>query len=137
VAGPATGFLGKEKTLLYGRLADLVLVAHFAFVLFVTLGGLAVLRWRRLAWLHVPVLGYGAAIEIVGWVCPLTPLEQRLRLLAGQAGYEGGFIEHYVGGIVYPAGWDEIHVALGAGLVVFNLAVYGTLLFRRSRPASG
>ena len=117
----------------YARLADLILALHFAFILFVSLGGLAVLRWPRLSFLHLPVLVYGAAIELVGWVCPLTPLEQRLRRLAGQEGYQGGFIEHYVGAIVYPAGWERVHVPLGLALVAFNILVYGLLARRLTR----
>jgi len=120
---------------LYARLADLVLTLHFAFILFVFVGSLAVLRWPRLAFLHIPCLLYGATIQFVGWVCPLTPLEQRLRLLAGQEGYRGGFIEHYVGGIVYPANWETIHVWLGLGLVAFNILVYGLLVRRLARTA--
>lgn len=122
--------------MLYGRLADIVLLTHLAFILFVALGGLAVLRRPRLAWLHLPVLAYGALIEIVGWICPLTPLEQRLRLAAGQAGYQGGFIEHYVGGLVYPADWDSMHVWLGVALVAFNVVIYGWLIGRRRLRAS-
>jgi hypothetical protein len=126
----------RRTTLLYARLADLVLLTHLAFILFVTFGGLLVIRRRRVAWVHLPVLLYGAAIEIVGWICPLTPLEQRLRREAGQAGYEGGFIEHYVGELVYPAAWGYIHVWLGLLLIVFNAAVYGVVLWRLgSRPA--
>jgi len=117
----------------YARLADLILALHFAFILFVSVGGLAVLRWPRLSFIHLPFLAYGAAIELVGWVCPLTPLEQHLRRLAGQAGYEGGFIEHYVGGIVYPAGWERAHVSLALVLVAFNILVYGLLARRLTR----
>jgi hypothetical protein len=115
---------------LYAWLADLILTLHFAFILFVSVGGLAVLRWPRLSFLHLPCLLYGAAIELVGWVCPLTPLEQRLRLLAGQGGYRGGFIEHYMGRIVYPAGWERIHVWLGLALVAFNILIYALLAWR-------
>jgi hypothetical protein len=120
---------------LYARLADLILALHFAFLLFVSVGGLAVLRWPRLSFLHLPCLLYGAAIELVGWVCPLTPLEQRLRLLAGQDGYRGGFIEHYVGRVVYPSGWEAMHVWLGLALVAFNILVYGLLARRLARTA--
>lgn len=123
--------------MLYGRLADLILLTHLSFILFVALGGLAALRWPRVALIHVPVLAYGAAIEIIGWTCPLTPLEQRLRRAAGQVGYEGGFIEHYVGGVVYPADWQSIHVWLGVLLVVFNVAVYALLIRRRKLRISG
>jgi hypothetical protein len=116
---------------LYGVLADVVMVLHFAFTLFVALGAL-LLVWRpRIAWLHLPCLAYGAAIELVGWVCPLTPLEQRLRRLAGGTGYEGGFIAHHLGSILYPADWESLHVWLGALLVGFNLVVYSYLIRRR------
>ena len=122
--------------MLFRGLADLVLVAHLAFVLFVVLGGLAVLRWPRLAWVHVPVALYGAAIEFVGFVCPLTPLEVWLRRRGGEAGYEGGFIEHYVTAALYPSGLTrEVQLALGAGVLVLNAAVYAVWLRRRRRRA--
>jgi hypothetical protein len=120
--------------------ADLVLIAHLAFVAFVAAGGLLVLRWPWLAWLHVPVAIWGAAVELGGWICPLTPLENRLRAAGGEAGYAGGFIEHYLVPIVYPSGLTRGHqLALGAAVVVVNLAVYGVVLRRwsraRQRPA--
>ncbi|MDQ2669395.1 MAG: DUF2784 domain-containing protein, partial [Gemmatimonadota bacterium] len=83
-------------------LADLVVGLHLAFVVFVVLGGLLVLRWPRLALVHLPVAVYGALIEWIGWVCPLTPLENMLRREAGGAGYEGGFVEHYIVPLLYP-----------------------------------
>lgn len=114
-------------------LADLVLVAHFAFIAFVVLGGLAVARWPRLAWAHLPAVAWGAGISFAGAICPLTPLENALRQRAGQAGYEGGFIEHYLLAIVYPDGLTrEVQVALGVGVLVVNLAAYGWAI-RRSR----
>ncbi len=111
-------------------LADLVLLIHAAFALFVALGGLLVLRRPRVAWIHVPCALYGAAIEFVGWVCPLTPFEQRLRRAAGQAGYSGGFLDHYLRGVLYPAGWAHVHVALGAAVVVGNVALYALAMKR-------
>lgn len=111
--------------MLYRALADVVLVAHFAFVLFVVFGGLLVLRWRRLAWVHVPVALYGSLIEFVGFICPLTPLEVWLRRLGGEAGYEGGFIERYITAALYPTGLTrEIQLALGLGVLVLNAIVY-------------
>lgn len=111
--------------------ADLVLVLHLAFILFVVFGGLAALRWPRAAWIHLPVAAYGAAIELVGWVCPLTPLENRLRRRAGQAGYEGGFIEHYLIPIVYPEGLTPgLQMALGIGVILLNVLVYGFVVRR-------
>jgi hypothetical protein len=119
--------------MLYRGLADLVLLAHLAFVLFVVLGGLIVLRWPRVAWVHVPVALYGAAIEFLGFICPLTPLEVRLRRLGGEAGYEGGFVEHYVTAALYPAGLTrELQLGLGVGVLVLNAVVY-TLVVRRRR----
>ena len=123
--------------MLYRRAADLVLVAHLAFVAFVAVGGLLVLRWRRLAWIHVPVALWGVAIACVGFVCPLTPLENRLRRLGGEAGYEGGFIEHYVTALLYPAGLTrEAQLALGVLALAINVVVYWRVA-RGGRPAAG
>lgn len=114
-------------------LADLVVLLHLAFILFVMLGGLLVLRWRRLMWLHLPVVVWGAAIEFVGWICPLTPLENRLRAAAGEAGYSGGFIEHYLIPLIYPAGLTrELQWLLGALVLLVNAAVYWRVLRGRS-----
>ncbi|HKK27603.1 MAG TPA: DUF2784 domain-containing protein [Gemmatimonadota bacterium] len=111
-------------------LADAVLVVHSAFAAFVAVGGFLVLRRPRVAWLHVPCALYGAAIELVGWICPLTPLEQHLRRAAGKAGYAGGFLDHYVGGILYPAGWEHVHLWLGVAVVVGNAVLYGAAVAR-------
>lgn len=119
--------------MLQAALADLILVAHLGFVVFVTVGALAVYCRPRLALLHVPCLAYGAALELIGWICPLTPLEQDLRLQAGQEGYTGGFIEHYVGGLLYPGDWDALRVWLGLALVAFNVIVYSLILTRTRR----
>ena len=88
----------------YRALADAVVVLHFGFVLFVVLGGLAVPRWRRVVYAHLPCAAWGALIELGGWTCPLTPLENGLRALGQQAGYGGTFVEHYVTRVMYPAG---------------------------------
>ena len=117
--------------MLYRGLADLVLVIHLTFVLFVVLGGLFALRWPRVAWVHVPVALYGATIEFVGFICPLTPLEIALRRRGGEAGYEGGFIEHYITAALYPIGLTrEIQLALGVGVLLLNAIVYGIVLRR-------
>lgn len=118
-------------------LADLVLVAHFAFVLFVVLGGLLLLRWPRLAYVHVPVAIYGTLIELVGWICPLTPLENSLRARAGEAGYEGSFIEHYILPVMYPAALTRNRqFLLGALVVGLNFAIYAYVLRRRARRSN-
>ena len=114
---------------MYGLLADAVLVAHLAFVLFVTLGGLLVLKWRRLAWLHIPAAAWGATIEFAGWICPLTPLENDLRARAGQSGYEGDFIARYLMPVVYPDGLTrQDQLLLGSAALAINLAIYVWLL---------
>ena len=122
----------------YRTLADAVLVFHLAFVLFVVLGGVAVLRWPRLMWVHLPAAAWGVLIEFAGWICPLTPLEKTLRRLGGEAGYEGGFVEHYVLALLYPQGLTrEIQLGLGLAVLVINAAVYWRLLSRRRRPRTG
>jgi hypothetical protein len=119
--------------MLWRALADLIVVCHLGFVLFVVLGGALALRWRRAAWLHLPALLWGAGIEFVHGICPLTPLENRLRRLGGEAGYSGGFVEHYLLPVLYPAGLTEdVQLALGAFVVLLNAAVYA-LAWRRWR----
>jgi hypothetical protein len=113
--------------------ADAVLAAHLAFVLFVVFGGLLALRTPRIAWLHLPAVAWAALIEFSGWVCPLTPLEVALRRGAGEAGYGGDFVEHYLVALIYPAGLTrELQVSIGAGVLLINLVVYFVLWRRRS-----
>ncbi len=115
-------------------LADAVLLLHFAFVAFVIAGGLLVLRWTRLAWLHVPAAVWGAFVELEGWICPLTPLENDLRERAGRRGYSEGFIEHYLMPLIYPAGLTaRTQTLLGVVVIAVNLAVYVGLLVRARR----
>jgi Protein of Unknown function (DUF2784) len=115
--------------------ADAVLVLHFAFVAFVIAGGVAVLRWPRLAWLHVPAAVWGALIEFAGWICPLTPLENSLRERGGEAGYSGGFIDHYITGLIYPDGLTRTQqLGIGALVLAINVYVYWRL-WRQSAPS--
>jgi hypothetical protein len=116
----------------YRAAADAILVAHFAFVLFVVLGALLVLCWPRLAWLHIPAAAWAAFVEFNGWICPLTPLEVALRHQAGEAGYAGGFIDHYVVSLLYPEALTrDTQTMLGALVVVINAAIYIVALRRR------
>lgn len=118
--------------MLYRILADILVVLHLAFVAFVVLGGLLVLRRPRWAWLHVPVAIWGALVEFMGWVCPLTPLEVRFRRMGGEAGYPGGFIEHYLMPVLYPGGLSRSHqVTLGFLVLALNLGIYGWAWRRR------
>ena len=120
----------------YRILADLVVGVHVLFVVFVLAGGLLALRWPWVAAAHLPAAVWGALIEFRGWVCPLTPLENALRASAGQAGYEGGFIEHYLLPVLYPAGLTGgVQLVLGSLVVAVNVVIYGVLLWRRRTGA--
>lgn len=117
-------------------LADAVLLVHGLFILFVPAGGALVWRWPRLAWLHLPAVAWGAWVAWAGWICPLTPLENALRRAAGQAGYSGGFIEHYLVGLIYPDGLTRgVQAGLGIAVALLNLALYALLLRARRRRA--
>ncbi len=121
----------------YSLLADLTVLVHGAFVVFVVLGGLLVLWNVRWAWAHLPSAIWGAWVEFAGQICPLTPLENHLRHLAGERGYSGGFIEHYLEPLMYPAGLTrEMQFVLGAVVIAINLIAYG-LVVRRALKSGG
>lgn len=114
--------------------ADAVVLLHLGFILFVLLGGLLLLRWPRLAWLHAPAAAWGMAVEFLHFYCPLTPLENHFRQAAGEHGYSGGFIEHYLIPLIYPVGLTEtVQTALGLLVLTVNLPPYGLLVWRRLR----
>ncbi len=114
--------------------ADAVLLLHLGFILFVLLGGLLALRWRWAPMLHLPAAAWGVYVELSGGLCPLTPLENRLRSAAGEAGYTGGFIEHYLLALIYPAGLThEIQYVLAAIVVGVNGLAYAWVWRRRRR----
>lgn len=120
-----------EQTL-YRLLADLALLAHFAFIAFVLLGGLLVLKWPQVAWLHIPAALWGALTEFFSLPCPLTPLEKHFQRLAGDTPYEGDFIARYLLPLIYPAGLTPtVQIVLGAIVVVMNIAIYGWVLTRQ------
>lgn len=111
--------------MIFSLLADVVLLLHLAFILFVVLGAFLARRFPRLVWLHLPAAAWGALVELAGWVCPLTPLENHLRRLGGEAGYEGGFIGRYLLPVVYPEALSrQLQVALGLGVIVINVVAY-------------
>lgn len=116
--------------------ADLTLIVHAAFVAGVVLGGLAWLRWRCAPWVHLPVAAWGAWVEIAGRICPLTVLENRLLQAAGEAGYSGGFIEHYLLWALYPSGLTRgTQLLLGLGVIAINGAIYAWVWRRRRHRA--
>ena len=118
--------------MIYHLLSDTVLLLHLGFILFVVFGGLAVLRWPWLAWLHLPSVLWGAWIEFAGWFCPLTPLENTLRRYGGEPGYSGDFVDHYFAAVIYPQGLTRTtQIMLGALVLAINAAVYWRLWRRR------
>lgn len=120
--------------MIYRLGADLVLIVHLAFVLFVVLGGLLVSRWAWVMRIHLAGVFWGALVEFAGWVCPLTPLEGRLRELGGQAAYEGDFIGHYITEILYPRGLTRpVQIWLGICVLLLNVLIYGYLLVRKRK----
>ena len=122
---------------MYPLLANLVLIVHLAFVVFVLCGGLLVLRWQWIAWLHLPAAVWGAVVEFSGWICPLTPLENWLRAQGGEVGYEQDFIARYLLPILYPGDLTrELQLLFGTVVVVLNAAVYWWL-WRRVRTRGG
>ena len=115
-------------------LAELIVLIHFAFVVFVVLGGLLSLKWSRAMYVHIPAALWGAIIEFQGWVCPLTPWEQQLRRLAGGEGYSGDFIAYYLLPVLYPGSLTrEIQVLLGLLVIAINLVIYSWLLMKSRR----
>ena len=119
--------------MIYSFLADAVVILHLLFILFVVLGALLVLKWRWVIWLHIPAAVWGATIEFMGWICPLTPLENRLRLMAGESGYTGDFIGQYLLPIIYPGALTrEIQFILGAAVILINVLLY-LLVIRKAR----
>ena len=120
--------------MLYSILADIVVAIHFLFILFVALGALFVLKWPWVMYLHLPAAAWGALIMFMGWICPLTPLENRLRISAGEAGYSGGFIDQYLMPVIYPAGLTrEMQIWLGLAVILLNVLVYGLVFIRRRK----
>ena len=111
--------------MLYKLAALAVALFHLSFILFVMFGGLLVLKWPRLMWIHIPCAVWGMLVEFTGWFCPLTNWEKHFLHMAGGAGYTGGFIEHYIMPLIYPAGLTRgIQVVLGLLVLVVNAGVY-------------
>ena len=111
--------------MIYSVLAASAAVLHFAFILFVIGGAFLLLQWPKLMWIHLPAAVWGVAIELMGWYCPLTGLENWLLRRAGRDGYSGGFVAHYIFALIYPTGLTRgIEIALGVLVLVVNVSVY-------------
>ena len=119
----------RMKRMLYSLGATATALVHFAFILFVAFGGLLVLRWHKLGWIHLPAAVWGAVIEIMHWKCPLTDIEMWFLRRAGKAGYEGGFVAHYLFSVIYPAGLTRrVELAIAAFVIVINAIVYAIVI---------
>ena len=120
--------------MIYSIAADLVVLIHFAFILFVVAGGFLVIKWKKFLLFHIPAVTWGVLIEFFGWICPLTPLENELRAAGGGIGFSGGFIEKYIVSIIYPEGLTRgIQLFLGIIVIFINLFIYGCLLWQRKK----
>ena len=119
----------------YRVLADAVVYLHFAFILFVILGGIFVIFRPKILWLHIPCVIWGMVIELAGFICPLTPLENYLRVQARQTPYSGDFVIHYIEPVIYPEGLTrELQIVFGLMVVMVNAFVYAWLFLRKKRP---
>ena len=115
----------------YRLTADVLVVLHLAYILFVVIGGLFALRWRWIALIHLPAAAWGILIEIMGWICPLTPWEVKLRIAAGEVGYDGSFIEHYLIPVIYPTGLTRgLQLRFATIALFINVAVYVIIVSR-------
>ena len=111
--------------MLFKLAANALALIHFAFILFVVFGGLLLLKWPRMMWLHVPAAVWGALIEFAGWYCPLTSMENAMLRRAGEAGYTDGFVAHYIFRLIYPAGLTRgLEIAIGVFVLLVNVSVY-------------
>lgn len=120
--------------MIYSLLAEIVLVIHFLFIVFVVIGALLVLKWHWLIYVHLISAFWGALIMFTGWICPLTPLENHLRRAAGESGYTGGFIEQYLIPVVYPTGLTrELQIGFGISVIVINLVLYGIVYYKSAK----
>lgn len=120
--------------MLYGLAADLLVLIHLGFILFVVFGGFLIRKYRWFIYLHLPTVTWGVIVEFTGWICPLTPWEQRLRSAGGEAGYDGSFIEHYLVPVIYPEQLTpQLQYGLGVFVILINLLAYGLLIRKNNR----
>ena len=120
--------------MVYILLADLVLLVHLAFIIFVIFGGFLAINNVKWAWLHVPTAVWGGLVEFAGWICPLTPLENWLCFKAGAGTYQESFIAHYLLPLIYPTELtSNVQIFLGAGVVLISLLFYSLVLYKRAR----
>lgn len=113
--------------------ADLIVLLHLGFIIFVIIGGFLVFKWWWIAWIHIPCVIWGAVIELAGWICPLTPVENMFRHAGGGPGYTFSFIEHYILPVIYPTALTrELQILIGVVVIVINVGIYVRLYFLRT-----
>ena len=118
----------------FSNFADFIVFLHLGFVLFVILGGLLLLKWKWIMWVHLPAAMWGALIECTGWICPLTPLENWLRELGGGQGYQSSFVDHYVLPLLYPGNVTrDTQIILGLLVVLVNVGIYALVYYRHNK----
>jgi len=124
--------------MIYRMLADLVVILHLLFITFALFGGVLVLWRRYMLFAHIPAALWAVAISVNGWICPLTPLENKLRFSAGAEGYPGGFVEHYVIPIIYPIGLNfDVQILLGIAAVGINIVTYAFIYWWHKSKSGG
>jgi uncharacterized protein DUF2784 len=134
-AYPMSALTTDADFVIYRFLADVTVVLHLLFVAFVICGGLLALRWPRVAWVHLPSAAWGALVELAGWICPLTPLENWLRMQGGSATYTSGFVERYLLPVLYPESLSrDVQWTLGLLVILLNGIVYGVVVLSRRIP---
>ena len=120
--------------MLYQIVADFIVLLHFSFIVFVIVGGFLVFKWHWLIWVHIPSVIWAFLITIVGWICPLTPIENMLRQAGGGEVYSSSFIQFYLMPLIYPSAWNRgIFIAMGMSVIVINVIVYTLLFVRRNK----
>lgn len=121
--------------MLFRFLADATVVFHLLFVAFVICGGVLVMRWPRVAWVHLPAAAWGAWVELAGWICPLTPLENWLRMQGGSDTYSSGFVERYLLPVLYPESLSrDVQWTLGLLVILLNGIIYAVVVLSRRMP---
>ncbi|HVN72632.1 MAG TPA: DUF2784 domain-containing protein [Desulfomonilia bacterium] len=120
--------------LIWQILADGVVLLHLGFIIFVIFGGIFIVFQSKVLWFHIPCVIWGILVELIGFICPLTPLENYMRIHAGRSPYSGDFVIHYIEPVIYPEGLTrELQIVMGLLVILFNFFIYGWLILRKNK----